>query len=201
MKRPSFLGRFSHGSRTHIRLAGTSHSGAVTTLRLATLTTFAAPPQLNLDERILAKTKINNYLNAKQASKVGGHDLEILDNTGINFILSTMSGRLVSARLARLARPTPSHASRQIHHRAATTAGGLIRTDAAARTARRRIWPMGYNYLHNAVAVRNASFVRILPKLALKFARIPAMFGGAMIAGLAYLQYQATRMYLDTTLA
>jgi hypothetical protein len=53
---------------------------------------------------------------------------------------------------------------------------------------------MGYNYLHNAVAVRNASFVRILPKLVLKFARIPAMFGGAIIAGLAYLQYQATRM-------
>jgi hypothetical protein len=32
------------------------------------------------------------------------------------------------------------------------------------------------------------------PKLALKFVRIPAMFGGAMIAGLAYLQYQAARM-------
>jgi replication fork clamp-binding protein CrfC len=52
---------------------------------------------------------------------------------------------------------------------------------------------MGTNSLHNAVAVRNASFARILPKLVLKFARIPAMFGGAMIAGLAYLQYQATR--------
>lgn len=52
---------------------------------------------------------------------------------------------------------------------------------------------MGYNFLHNAVAVRNASFVRILPKLVLKFARIPAMFGGAIIAGLAYLQYQATQ--------
>ncbi|KAI9838241.1 MAG: dynamin-like GTPase mgm1 [Sclerophora amabilis] len=31
----------------------------------------------------------------------------------------------------------------------------------------------------------------MLPKLALKLARIPAMFGGAMIAGLAYVQYQA----------
>lgn len=56
------------------------------------------------------------------------------------------------------------------------------------------MWPMGYNSIHNAVAVRNAHFARILPKLALKLARIPALFGGAMIAGLAYLQYQATRM-------
>ena len=37
-------------------------------------------------------------------------------------------------------------------------------------------------------------FVRILPKLLLKFARIPALFGGATIAGLAYVQYQAARM-------
>jgi hypothetical protein len=36
----------------------------------------------------------------------------------------------------------------------------------------------------------------MLPRLALKLARLPAMFGGAMIAGLAYLQYQATRMFL-----
>jgi hypothetical protein len=43
--------------------------------------------------------------------------------------------------------------------------------------------------------VRNASFARILPKLFMKFARIPAMFGGATIAGLAYVQYQATRMF------
>ena len=41
--------------------------------------------------------------------------------------------------------------------------------------------------------VRNASFARILPKLAVKLVRIPAMFGAAMIGGLAYLQYQATQ--------
>ena len=40
---------------------------------------------------------------------------------------------------------------------------------------------------------RNASFARILPKLAVKLVRIPAMFGAAMIGGLAYLQYQATQ--------
>jgi hypothetical protein len=105
-----------------------------------------------------------------------------------------MSGRLLSARLASLARPASSRAVRQLHHGTTSAAGGLLRTEAGVRAARRRIWPMGYNFLHNAVAVRNASFVRILPKLVLKFARIPAMFGGAMIAGLAYLQYQATRM-------
>jgi hypothetical protein len=33
----------------------------------------------------------------------------------------------------------------------------------------------------------------MLPRLALKLARIPAMFGGATIAGLAYIQYQANR--------
>jgi replication fork clamp-binding protein CrfC len=35
--------------------------------------------------------------------------------------------------------------------------------------------------------------MRILPQLLLKFARIPALFGGVTIAGLAYVQYQATR--------
>lgn len=106
-----------------------------------------------------------------------------------------MSGRLLSARLANLARPAPSRAIRQLHHQPLSATGGLLRTDTGVRAARRRIWPMGYNSLHNVVAVRNASFVRILPNLILKFARIPALFGGAMIAGLAYIQYQATRMF------
>jgi hypothetical protein len=37
------------------------------------------------------------------------------------------------------------------------------------------------------------SFARSLPKLVLKFARIPAAFGGAAIAGFAYLQFKAER--------
>jgi hypothetical protein len=37
----------------------------------------------------------------------------------------------------------------------------------------------------------------MLPKLAMKLVRVPAMFGGATIAGLAYFQYQATRTFLD----
>ena len=105
-----------------------------------------------------------------------------------------MNGRLVSARLIGLARPAPNRAIRLLHHQPTSAAGGLLRTEAGVRAARRRIWPMGHNLLHNAVAVRNASFVRILPNLVLKFARIPAMFGATIIAGLAYLQYQATRM-------
>ncbi|KAK8038059.1 msp1 [Apiospora phragmitis] len=45
---------------------------------------------------------------------------------------------------------------------------------------------------HNAVIVRNASFIRFLPKLAAKLIRIPAMAGGVTVAGLAWLQYQAS---------
>ena len=104
-----------------------------------------------------------------------------------------MSGRLLSARTAATARLYPIQAARRIHCHTSSAAGGLLRSDVAVRTARHRLWPQGYNSLHNAVAVRNASFTRILPKLVLKFARIPAMFGGAIIAGLAYLQYQAQR--------
>jgi hypothetical protein len=59
---------------------------------------------------------------------------------------------------------------------------------------RRRAWPLGANAIHNVPAIRTISFARVIPKLALKMARIPAMFGGAMIAGLAYIQYQANRM-------
>jgi hypothetical protein len=55
---------------------------------------------------------------------------------------------------------------------------------------------VGANAIHNVPAVRSISFARMLPKLALKLVKVPAMFGGATIAGLAYFQYQATRMSL-----
>jgi hypothetical protein len=101
-----------------------------------------------------------------------------------------MSGRLLSARLKPLAQKVNISAARHIHH---SSAGGLLRSDTAVRVARRRIWPAGYTQFSNAVVVRNASFARILPKLFIKLARIPALFAGATITGLAYLQYQATR--------
>ncbi|KAL5329288.1 hypothetical protein ACEPPN_002799 [Leptodophora sp. 'Broadleaf-Isolate-01'] len=104
-----------------------------------------------------------------------------------------MSGRLLSARLLPLAQRVNTGAARHFHHHTTSSAGGLLKTDSAVRAARRRIWPAGYTAFSNAVIVRNASFVRILPKLLLKFARIPALFGGATIAGLAYVQYQATQ--------
>ena len=47
--------------------------------------------------------------------------------------------------------------------------------------------------MHELTVVRNASFARVLPQLALKLVRIPAMFGAAMLGGLAYLQYQAAQ--------
>ncbi|KAG4425153.1 hypothetical protein IFR04_001720 [Cadophora malorum] len=104
-----------------------------------------------------------------------------------------MSGRLLSTRLRPLAQRVNTGAARHFHHHTTSSAGGLLKTDSAVRAARRRIWPAGYTAFSNAVIVRNASFVRILPKLLLKFARIPALFGGATIAGLAYVQYQATQ--------
>jgi dynamin-like GTPase MGM1, mitochondrial len=104
--------------------------------------------------------------------------------------LSTMSGRLFAA--ARLlnsgARRASVQAVRHYHHRLST--GGLQGANAAIRATRRRNWFPGNSY-HNAVIVRNVSFARLLPKLVVKFIRIPALFGGVMIGGVAWIQYQA----------
>lgn len=81
---------------------------------------------------------------------------------------------------------------RQYHR---LSSGGLLRADAAIRATQRRIWFSG-NSFHNAVAVRNASFARFLPKLVVKFVRIPAMFGGLAVGTLAWVQYQANRRQL-----
>lgn len=67
-----------------------------------------------------------------------------------------------------------------------------MKADASIWNARRRMWLRG-NAFHNSVLIRNASFSRILPKLMVKFVRIPAMFGGLAIGALAWVQYQATR--------
>lgn len=56
-----------------------------------------------------------------------------------------------------------------------------------------RRWPLGANAIHNLPAVRHASFARAIPQLAMKLLRVPAMFGAAMIGGIAYLQYQAAQ--------
>lgn len=109
-----------------------------------------------------------------------------------------MSGARITARLARWG-PPQLRALRRYMHQPAVSAGGLLRSQVlpTSRQNRRRYWPFGAYSLHNAPAVRTISFARILPKLALKLVRIPAMFGAATIGGLAYLQYQATRELLS----
>lgn len=111
-----------------------------------------------------------------------------------------MSGRLLAAGIVpqtttrRAASALPAATARQYHHAFSNRfpTGGLQRADAAIRATRQRIWFPG-NAFHNAVIARNASFARFLPKLAAKFIRIPAVFGGVMIGGLAWVQYQAIR--------
>lgn len=100
-----------------------------------------------------------------------------------------MSGRLLAAGAIPLTRRAAVQAVRQ-YHRLPT--GGLLRADAAVRATGRRLWFSGSAF-QNAVIVRNASFARFLPKLVVKFARIPAMFGGLMIGAVAWIQYQAIR--------
>lgn len=78
----------------------------------------------------------------------------------------------------------------------ASNAGNvLIRSGVfSARILRRLWWPVGASSSALSLPVtRNASFARAIPKLFLKVARIPAAFGGAMIAGMAYVQYQAAQ--------
>ncbi|KAJ5082557.1 hypothetical protein N7532_011600 [Penicillium argentinense] len=99
-----------------------------------------------------------------------------------------MSGRILSHRLAPLVR---NGVARSFHNAGSRT-GGLLRANGGA-ALRGRAWPIGASAIHNVPAVRAFSFGRILPKLALKLFRIPAMFGGATVAGLAYFQYQATQ--------
>lgn len=113
-----------------------------------------------------------------------------------------MSGRLLAAGILplstrRAAAALPEAVVRQYHHARLPT-GGLQRADAAIRATRQRIWFPG-NAFHNAVIARNASFARFLPKLAAKFIRIPAMFGGLMIGGVAWIQYQAVQVSNSAT--
>ncbi|ORY71784.1 P-loop containing nucleoside triphosphate hydrolase protein [Pseudomassariella vexata] len=100
-----------------------------------------------------------------------------------------MSGRLIAAAGRLPSTRIATQAARQYHH---LSSSGLLRADAAVRATRRRMW-LGGNAFHNAVVVRNASFARFLPKLAAKLIRIPAMAGGVTVAGIAWVQYQATQ--------
>ncbi|KAH6636896.1 P-loop containing nucleoside triphosphate hydrolase protein [Chaetomium tenue] len=84
-------------------------------------------------------------------------------------------------------------AVRAVRHFHQLPTGGIQRADLAARSFRRSL-QFPSNAYHNAVIVRNASFARMLPKLALKFVRIPALFGGVMIGTVGWVQYQAIQV-------
>lgn len=103
---------------------------------------------------------------------------------------------MLAGRLRTVSRRANAVGSTRYIHRFQT--GGLLQADGSTRATQRRLW-LSCNAFHNAVAVRNASFARFLPKLVLKFVRIPAMFGGLAIGAFAWVQYQANRMSLFAT--
>ena len=106
-----------------------------------------------------------------------------------------MSGVMLASRAAQRSSLQPffQKASFRSLHLPISRVGGPLKHPVGQRHSQERIWPSGAYSIHNVPAVRSISFARALPKLVLKFARIPAMFGAAGVAGLAYLQYQATR--------
>ncbi|KAJ4123290.1 mitochondrial dynamin GTPase Msp1 [Fusarium equiseti] len=100
-----------------------------------------------------------------------------------------MSGRVLAAGLRPLPRRPAVLPVRHLHRQ---STGGLLQADSAIRATRKRMW-QGGNAFHNAVTTRNASFARFLPKLMVKFLRVPAMFGGVAIGAFAWVQYQAAQ--------
>ena len=107
----------------------------------------------------------------------------------------------VASRSTRLARTSavPVLGSRRYLHK---PVGGLSRQQLPLNVlnTRKRAWPCGTNALHNVPSVRAISFARVLPNLAVKLLRIPAMLGAAAIGGLTFLQYQATRRSTATAI-
>ncbi|OJD31191.1 mitochondrial dynamin gtpase [Diplodia corticola] len=108
-----------------------------------------------------------------------------------------MSGRLLSARLAPVARHAVSAsayaAPRRFTHYLSSNAGGLLRSQSGLRSTRLRSWPPGAYALHNVPAVRSISFIRILPRLFQKFATLGAVGGATIVGGVVYLQNQAQK--------
>lgn len=108
--------------------------------------------------------------------------------------LSTMSALTRAGRLVGRSASTQMHHLRRGLHQS-TSACGLLRNQIPSNTRRRRGWPFGTNALHNVPAMRPISFARVLPNLAIKLFRIPALLGGTMITGFAYIQYQTIREF------
>ena len=73
---------------------------------------------------------------------------------------------------------------------------GILQNPTGPRSLRQRRWPAGTYSIHNVPTTRPisfASFTRVLPKLATKLLRIPALAGVTAVGGLAYIQHQANR--------
>ncbi len=113
-----------------------------------------------------------------------------------------MSELIRAARFVRRPAPLVQYFRRHLHK---PTSGCCVliqnQIPTSARRNRKRGLPFGSYSLHNVPAVRAISFARVLPKLAVKLVRIPAMLGGVVITGVAYVQYQATRESLDKSKA
>lgn len=107
-----------------------------------------------------------------------------------------MSGPLLSARWAPLMRRGIT-SQRSLHRAATGRAGGLLKVDSIPSLGTPKPWPFGASSIHIVPTVRSISFARVLPQLALKMVRLPALLGASMIAGLAYIQYQAARKLND----
>lgn len=105
-----------------------------------------------------------------------------------------MSGRILSAHLAPLARRATFQATRRLAYHGTNRVGGLLSGNTGLQINRQRLRQLGVSSIHNNVpAIRSISFARVIPSLFLKLLRLPAMIGGASIAGLAYIQYQANQ--------
>ncbi|EFX01512.1 mitochondrial dynamin GTPase [Grosmannia clavigera kw1407] len=101
--------------------------------------------------------------------------------------------RIASGALGPLVRRRAAQMVVRSFHQRLLPVGGLQRTDISIQAARKHMrFPI--NGYHNAVISRNASFARLIPKLVIKFARVPAMFGGLLIGGAAWVQYQAIQV-------
>ncbi|KAF7678562.1 mitochondrial dynamin gtpase [Alternaria burnsii] len=110
--------------------------------------------------------------------------------TSRGLFVVNMSGRLVAGRLSTIARRSPLLTPR-FYTTHSLPAGGLLRNEAGLRLVKRRPWPLGSYALHNVPATRSISFARVIPKLVGKFATVGAAAGGAVVAGVSYIQYQA----------